>query len=83
MGQVDPLLIEPPPILRDAYVHDVIDLETYERFVDYYLAGEGVMLPTAVTEWAQQLPQRVTDEPGSVIFYRPIPVEPRDAAGTT
>lgn len=74
---VDPFSIEPPRELREAYAKDLIDLETYERFVGYYLAGTPCQLPAVVMQ--MMVHATLTDAPGQVIYYRP-PERPEYAA---
>jgi hypothetical protein len=77
-----PFDIEPPEALRQAYIHDAIDLETFERFVGICLRGIRA-LPKAALPFAPKpriqsmntagsiLKAAWTDEPGRVIEYRP------------
>lgn len=57
---------EPFDALREAYVADLIDLETFERFRALEVAGEPFIPPLEVVNLAAR--SRLTDAPGGLRY---------------
>lgn len=68
--------------LREGYARDLIDLETFERFVGWILEGRSVALPSDVlalgpagpasaSSFASVLKGAWADAPGAVLTYEP------------
>lgn len=76
--------------LREGYARDLIDLETFERFVGWIFEGRSVVLPVDVaalvpagpastSNMARVLKEQWSDAPGGARAYRPVSREERVA----
>lgn len=61
--------------LREGYARDLIDLETFERFVGWILEGKHVALPVDVATLGRD---HMTDAPGGVMTYWPVTAKGHD-----